>query len=145
MSAVAYRRTQRATVILALFAAAIVGAALAAMLVSPWFWLVVLGLAAVAYLFSSLTVLVDDKAVQWSFGPGLIWKSVLLADIAEVQSVRNKWWYGWGIRYTPHGWLYNVSGLDAVQLGLTGGKTVRVGTDEPAQLCRAIRNAKGDA
>ena len=136
MSAVAYRKTQRATVMLALVAAAIVGVAVAATLASPWFWLVGLVLVAVAYMFSSLTVLVDNNSVQWYFGPGAFRKSVLLADIADVQSVRNKWWYGWGIRYTPHGWLYNASGLDAVQLGLAGGKTVRVGTDEPVRLCR---------
>lgn len=56
--------------------------------------------------------------------------------------MRNKWWYGWGIRLTPHGWLYNVSGLDAVELHLTGGRKVRLGTAEPAQLSRAINEVR---
>ena len=139
MTAVTYRRTQTATLILTLLSAAIAGVSLAAALVTPWLWIVALVLAAAAYMFSSLTVRVDEASVQWSFGPGWFRKSVLLAEISEVKCVRNRWWYGWGIRYTPHGWLYNVSGLDAVELRLTSGKTVRIGTDEPERLCGAIR------
>ena len=55
--------------------------------------------------------------------------------------MRNLWYYGWGIRYTPHGWLFNVSGLDAVELELKNGRTWRVGTDEPVELLAAIQAA----
>jgi hypothetical protein len=55
--------------------------------------------------------------------------------------VRNKWWYGWGIRLTPHGWLFNVGGLDAVELELASGRKFRIGTDEPQGLLNAIRTA----
>jgi len=57
--------------------------------------------------------------------------------------VRNKWWYGLGIRLTPHGWLYNVSGLDAIEIVRRSGKTFRVGTDEPKALAAALRAARG--
>jgi hypothetical protein len=59
--------------------------------------------------------------------------------------VRNRWYYGWGIRITPRGWLYNVSGLDAVELALKNGKCVRIGSDEPHALARAIDHARGAA
>ncbi len=93
--------------------------------------------------FCSLTVSVDHERVVARFGPGPVRKTIRLADIRDARSVRNKWWYGWGIRLTPHGWLYNVSGLDAVEIELSGGKKVRVGTDEPRELAHAIRAAAG--
>jgi hypothetical protein len=59
-----------------------------------------------------------------------------------VRGARNRWWYGWGIRLTPHGWLYNVWGLDAVEIRRTNGRTLRVGTDDAAPLVEAIRAGK---
>jgi hypothetical protein len=46
--------------------------------------------------------------------------------------------WGWGIRLTPRGWLFNVSGLDAVELTMTTGKHYRIGTYDPMGLARAI-------
>jgi hypothetical protein len=54
--------------------------------------------------------------------------------------VRNPWYYGWGIRITPDGLLYNVSGTRAVEITLTDGSKLRLGTDEPEALCQAIRS-----
>jgi hypothetical protein len=39
--------------------------------------------------------------------------------------------------------LWNVSGFEAVELDLPGGRRFRVGTDEPAELVAAIARAKG--
>ena len=47
--------------------------------------------------------------------PGLIRRRIRIADIRSAAAVRNRWYYGWRLRLTPHGWLYNVSGLNAVQ------------------------------
>ena len=91
-----------------------------------------------ALLFYNLTVEVDDTEVRFAFGIGLIRKNYPLSDIAACQPVRNRALYGWGIHLTPHGWLYNVSGLDAVEIEFGNGKKIRLGTDEPAQLARAI-------
>jgi len=96
-------------------------------------------------LFSSLTVVVRQGTVEISFGPGVVRKNVRLDDFVSVRAVRNKWYYGWGIRLIPHGWLYNVSGLDAVELVRKNGRVLRIGTDEPAKLDRAIRDAAGAA
>ncbi len=97
----------------------------------------------VGILFSSLTVEIGEDAVDCRFGPGLIRKRIAVQDIRGVEAVRNPWYYGWGIHYTPRGWLYNVSGLDAVELTLASGKVFRVGTDEPAALTAALRKAMG--
>ena len=138
-----YQKTQWATLVLGLMLVALLGVVFAAGVSSPLVWVVGVVLAVTGMLFSSLTVIVDEKAVRWYFGPHFWRKSIALDEIDRVRSVRNQWWYGWGIRYTPHGWLYNVSGLDAVELHLANGKKLRIGTDEPDRLCRTIEAARG--
>jgi len=110
----------------------------------PQFGLLVAGALVVALaLFGSLTVDVDREAVAVRFGLGLVRRRLVLADVIAVQVVRNRWWYGWGIHWVGNGWLYNVSGLDAVELRYSNGHADRIGTDEPETLCRVIRDARG--
>ena len=101
--------------------------------------LVLLITAMVAY--SSLTVTLTDDTLEMRFGPGLIRRRYRLADVESSRVVRNRFYYGWGTRLTPHGWLYNVSGLDAVEVQFKTGRKVRIGTDEPQALDTAIREA----
>jgi len=91
-----------------------------------------------AFVFHALTVSVSRDAIVLRFGIGLIRKRFAVADVQKVVTVRNHWYYGWGIKLTPHGWLYNVSGFDAVEIQLSNGRKYRIGTDEPAELCSAI-------
>jgi hypothetical protein len=93
--------------------------------------------------FSTLRVSVDEREVALKFGFGFPRKSFALAETAEAREVRNKWYYGWGIRlwFWPRMWIYNVSGLDAVELRMKNGKVYRIGTDEPAALRAAIEQA----
>ena len=71
--------------------------------------------------------------------PGLIRKRFPIGDIHGARIVQNKWYYGWGIRLTPHGWLFNVSGFDAVELELKNKRKFRIGTDDPQELLMAIQ------
>lgn len=93
--------------------------------------------------FSKLTVEISGGRLRSFFGANLPARTADLGDIASVEVVRNPWYYGWGVRYTPHGWLYNVSGLDAVEVRLTSGEQFRLGTDEPERLREAILQAGG--
>lgn len=93
-------------------------------------------------LFATLSTQVTDKELHWSLGIGLIQKRLSLKDIESVRKVRNKVWWGWGIRYFGEGWLYNVSGLNAIEIVQTDSKVTRVGTDEPDELLQAILQAK---
>jgi hypothetical protein len=95
--------------------------------------------------FSALTVEVDEEAIRLSFGVGLVRKRVPLADVSAWRAVRNPWYSGWGIRLGPRGVLWNVSGFDAVELDLPGGRRFRVGTDEPDALVSAIAQARGES
>jgi hypothetical protein len=96
-----------------------------------------------AVLFSSFTVEVGDGELRFHFGPGFWRKRFTLADIAGADVTRSSWWEGWGIRITPRGMLYNVSGTDAVEIKLRSGQRFRIGTDEPEALAQAIRMAIG--
>ena len=100
-------------------------------------------LAVVLAIFSTLTVTVDDTAVRLSFGFNVLRREVPLDEVAAVSRVRNSWVAGWGVRIIANGRLYNVGGLDAVELELDNGRVVRVGTDEPDELLAAVRRGPG--
>lgn len=101
--------------------------------------LIVLGL------FATLTVAVDEQMIRIKFGLGVIRKRFLLQDIEAYRVVKNPWYYGWGIRYTPRGWLFNVSGFSAIELQMKSGKLYRIGTDDPEGLATAIGEALNHA
>jgi hypothetical protein len=91
-----------------------------------------------AVMFCKLTIKIDNETLRWSFGIGIVRKQVLLAEIAVCEPIRIRWWYGWGIHLTPYGWLYNVSGLDAVTITLRDGRKFALGTDDLQGLSVAI-------
>ncbi len=91
------------------------------------------------WLFSSLKIEVNEENLVFWFGPGWWRKIIPLQEIIACRTVRNPWWYGWGIHLTTKGWVYNVSGWQGVEITLTSGKTLRLGTDEPQALVRAIK------
>jgi hypothetical protein len=92
-------------------------------------------------LFPTLTAVVQGETLCCFFGLGLIRRQIPVRDILSVSVVRNPWRYGWGLRSIPGGWLWNVSGVDAVELRLRDGKRFRIGTDEASVLREAIANA----
>lgn len=105
---------------------------------NPFLLIILAALAVSLLLFSILTVKVDGEEVSVRFGVGLIRKRFPLSEIESHSAVRNPWYYGWGLRRTPIGWLYNVSGLEAVEITLKDGRKVRIGTDDPTGLDAAI-------
>lgn len=90
--------------------------------------------------FGTLQVIIDEKYLRIKFGYGIYRKKFLLSDIMLAKTVKNRWYYGWGIRiwFWPKMWIYNVSGCDAVEIKLKNGKTHRIGTDEPEKLEQTI-------
>ena len=89
-------------------------------------------------LFYKLTITINEETLCASFGIGTIRKRVSVANIVACEPIRIRWWYGWGIHLTPYGWLYNVSGLDAVAITLRNGRKLALGTDDPQGLAAAI-------
>ncbi len=140
-----YRHTQRGTVLLVAFLASAALGSVPVLLAGKVTLAAAVAalLTLLALLFGSLTVEVDARHLRLRFGPGLVRASWEVARIEEVVAVRTRWWHGWGIHLGFHGWLYNVSGFDAVELRLRGGKRVRIGTDRPDEFCAALREAAG--
>lgn len=91
--------------------------------------------------FATLTITVNDRTLQLRYGVGLIKKRFPLNEIAAGRVMKNPWYYGWGIRYTPRGWPYSVSGLHVVELDMRNGKQVCIGSDEPRTLVAALETA----
>ena len=134
-----YKHTQRGTLILVVLlglAALFIGLGLANAGVKL-LWISPPILLASAWLFHSLTIEIADRELRWRFGPGLIRKNVPLNEIISAAPVRTG--PSWGIHWSPRtGWLYNVSGFDAVAVTLRSGKRFTLGTDEPQVLAARL-------
>jgi len=105
----------------------------------PWLVVALFGLLALGLLaYATLTVEVDAENVRVCFGIGLIRKSIPLSDIARCEIVRTPSWWGWGMHWTPSGWLYNVAGRVAVRLEMRSQRPLMIGTDEAERLKAAI-------
>lgn len=109
------------------------------------FFVAVFALLAVCLLlFAALTVTVEGQNLSIRFGIGIIRKKFPVREIDSTEVVRNPWYYGWGIRKTPDGWLYNVSGLLAVELRMKNGEKYRVGTNDPLGLREALEGVMAE-
>ena len=82
-----------------------------------------------------------EEELEVRFGPGPIRKRFKLNEIESYKIVRNPWYYGWGIRLTPHEVLFRVSGFYAVEIQLITDKNYIIGTDVPQELEIAIQRA----
>lgn len=140
---VRYHHTQAGTLMLAVLILSAVVCAAVGYLDPPapprgLLWALALMFVLLAWTFSSLTVDVTETEIRWHFGPGLLHYRVARGDIAAVAVVRNNMLSGFGIRMRPGFRLYNVGGLDAVELRLKDGAVRRVGTDDPSGLAAAL-------
>ena len=91
--------------------------------------------------FATLTVSIDENHLQIKFGYGIFRKKFAVCEIISATPVKNRWYHGWGIRlwFWPYMWIFNVSGLDAVEIRMKNGGIYRIGTDKPTELETAIK------
>ena len=92
-----------------------------------------------AALFSSLKIEVKAQTLSWRFGLGLVHKQQSLSEVRSAEITKSTWLEGWGIHYTKRGWLYNVSGRDAILITLASGKSFMLGSDDVVALWEAIQ------
>ncbi len=99
----------------------------------PFFILLIL-------LFGKLETTVSQDRIVVKFGIGLIKKTILLDEIKSIKKVKNSFWYGWGIRLTPHGWLWNIAGYEALEIEYkTDRKNFRIGCSSNEELHAAVK------
>jgi len=144
-----YSHTQRGILQPVLLVAA------AACLAGAWFnrsvppYGAVLSLAAAAVLllsfaFATLTIADGGDRLLVRFGPLVLFrKEIPYREIEAVEPARSPLLAGWGIHWTPRGWLWNVGGLDCVRIVIRGGKGMLLGTDDPAGLLAFLRKRTG--
>src|SRR5690554_4065064 len=114
---------------------------LISILISPITILCVL----IALLFYGMKTTVTGSKITIAFGIGLIRKSIDLSTVQSVKSVKNQWYYGWGIRMIPNGWLYNIAGLRAVKIKRKDKNSVlRIGSKHPEILRKVISDGISD-
>ena len=136
-----YQHTQRGKFILLAMLVATVGVVVGGLAFRPiLFTLPIFVLC--AWLFHSLTIEVTGGELRWRFGPGLLRKRVALDMIVSAEPVRTNVIEGWGIHLSRFGWLYNVSGFDAVAIKMKNGQHFALGTDEPEQLLARLKAAR---
>ncbi len=83
---------------------------------------------------------VSEENIRVYFGVGLIRRSIPLNRIKASTIVKSPWYYGWGVRLIPDGWLFNVSGAYSVEIQFTDtDRILRIGSHTPQQLHGAIQ------
>jgi hypothetical protein len=93
----------------------------------------------VILLFYRMRVIVWNNKILLSFGVGLIWKAIEIANVESIEVVKNPFYFGWGIRMIPKGTMYNISGTRAIELHFKDtNRIVRIGSKNPEQLKREI-------
>lgn len=93
------------------------------------------------WLFSSLRISVNERALTVGFGP--FRETITLERVASCGTTTYRWvdWGGFGIRYRSQGKLYNVPGDRgvAVQVNLDDGRQILFSSPDPIAVCRALR------
>lgn len=91
--------------------------------------------------FYQLKIKVNNSHLSFKLGIGLFSKKYKISDIKSCRPVSNSLINGIGIRMISNGWLYNVSGLKAIEIQFKNKKSVvRIGTNKPKEICQLIQS-----
>ena len=92
--------------------------------------------------FRQLTCRDEGAHLRISFGPLPIFRRKLLySRLEKVKQNRSRLLDGWGIHLcTRGGWVWNLWGFDCVDIDFTGGKKLRLGTDDPEGLAAFLNS-----
>jgi PPE-repeat protein len=95
--------------------------------------------------FYKLTISVSDNDISFTMGIGLVRGTYAFSGIESCRAVKNSVLTGIGIRLIPGGWLFNVSGLKAIELTFMNKKRkIRIGTDKPEEIARLVNEKTGN-
>jgi hypothetical protein len=100
-------------------------------------------IAAISSAFHHLTVSDQGERLSIGFGPlPLFRRTVIYSDIKAAELGRTALLDGWGIHMSVRGgWVWNLWGRECVVVHFKNGDTLRIGTDDAANLA-AFLNSK---
>jgi hypothetical protein len=96
-----------------------------------------------SYLFYTLRLITEVRqdALYIRFYPltrkRIAYEDIVSCEVREYRPIRE--YGGWGIRYGKTGMAYNVSGTRGVQLEMSSGKSLLIGSQRAEELAQAIR------
>ena len=93
-------------------------------------------------MFYSFTIEISGEQLKFWFGIRIVQKSIELREIHSTKEIVNPWYYFWGVKSIPGGWFYAIAPGPAVEIELTNGRIVQIGTNQPQELKKAIDNAR---
>jgi len=94
--------------------------------------------AIVVAIFSTLTVEVTDRELVFGFAFGVLRRRIPLADIVRAQRVTLPWWYGTGVKFGPRRTSYLAWPGPAVAVELKNGRTIQIGNEDADALLAAF-------
>ena len=90
-------------------------------------------------MFYGMTIIITDSQILIRLGIGLITRKINLSEIISADTKKYPVYFGYGIRITPGGILYNVNGRHAVEIRLKNKKNVIwIGTNDWDNLKNVI-------
>jgi hypothetical protein len=91
--------------------------------------------------FQRLTIRDEGAWLAIRYGPLRVFRArIAYADISAVAAGQTSWIDGWGIHWIPgRGYTYNLWGFSCATLCVRG-RTVRVGSDDAAQLVEFLKS-----
>tara|TARA_R110002020_G_scaffold129819_3_gene290446 strand:+ start:11744 stop:12250 length:507 start_codon:yes stop_codon:yes gene_type:complete len=98
-------------------------------------------------LFIKLTVRIDREGIHYQFFPfhlkfrTVAWNSIERCTVRQYNPIME--YGGWGLRWSPNnGTAFNVWGTMGIQIHLTTGKKILLGTQDPGAAQKALESYK---
>ena len=88
--------------------------------------------------FRSLMVTVTPSEVELAYSLGWPSKRIERSRITSVEPLQIPWWNGGGMHLISRGWIWNIWGIETVQLTFSDGSRLLIGTDDPEGLTSAL-------
>ena len=94
--------------------------------------------------FYSFTIQIAAGKLNFWFGFGVARKSFPITEILSVEILKNPWYYLWGIKSIPGGWLYSIApGGLVIELIFKDNRKIHLGTNRPAEIKHILDQAIG--
>jgi len=88
--------------------------------------------------FYRIVIEINETYISFKLGVGIFGKKYRVESLLSCKPVTNPILYGLGIKKIPNGWIFNVSGLKAIELSFKDKKSiVRIGTNKPQEIAES--------